>query len=640
MKFLIALGQQNGRANLHPSKFTSEDFGVDGSAAFFTQVKNTYVLCSQRPKGYNTPQDKIILWDGAPIDQNIAFSSLMPAPDAAQRFAEYIEAVSSGRAQKRFAGVFGCAQISADGTCVITTDPLSQYSFFFLSHGNQHLFSNSLHLVEKACKLLNIPASRDFASSAYEAAFGVGGWTRTGLTGVNKIPPNHYMIYAHGKINFEQFKPSPFFARPNSLQYKQKIHVAAESLKNRARALSQSLPEQGLVLDLSGGKDTRLILGAQMATENSNFHVFLGGSKEGADQKAASRLVEHYNLDSVSFLSTLGPDEEISAIEAARRAAYRFMGTSNHYQADLGNMRLTGVAQVRGGSSEARTRSFFQLPHGKRRRKVSSYSRHLRKNASPFGFLKDVFDFSTNSENHRKKSLVATLLARGRPKHHLFKNEFLQDAYQSIFENIEWLSDNNVAHENLADAYYIFDRGWRHCGFPVQVMNDSKTVFEPLNDIAVLEAHFALNEHERKSARVAYDLFESFKVNDLLELPFEGSLWPENRFSASQRLRRQELSRISTEKKPPRAIVAEAGRIENRQTLGAVNYMQAVQPYMLDVVSSLPTHHSCWDYLHRERFIRHISSCALATDNLAGFGIQLLHAFIWLANEECRAPVT
>lgn len=638
MKFLIIFGKTNLAEKLHPSRFSSEDFGVHCSDAFSTQVRNTYVLCSQRPSNYKTPDDKIILWDGAPINQDVAFSSRMHVPDAPDRISQYIETVVAGRAPEKAAGIFGCAQISANGTCIIMPDPLSQYSFFSLTNGNQHFFSNSLHLIEKACKLLGVSISRDFACTAFEAAFGIGGWTRTGLAGVNKIPPNHFVVYQQENLNFVPFKSSVFLNRPNSQQYEQKARLASESLKNSAIALSKSFPEQGLVLDLSGGKDTRLLLGAQMTAESGNFHVFLGGTTGGADQQAASRLVEHYNLDSVQFLSTIGSEERILAIDTARRAAYRFMGTSSLYQSDLGESHLTGVAQVRGGSSEARTRSFFRLPRGKKRRKALAYDRRINSD-SQFSLFEYLFKFRIDKAKREKEQLVAALISRGRPKHHLFRREFIKDAHQSITKNIEWLAENNVARENLADAFYIFDRGWRHCGFPVQVMNDSKTVFEPLNDITVLEAHFALQENERTSARVAFDLFELFDQKDLLEMPFADSSWPETRFSNPQRLRRQELSRISAQKKPARSILGPAGFIENRQTLGNVNYMRAVQPFMLDIVSGIPTHHSCWDYLHRERFIQNLSSGALATDRFASFGTQLLQAFIWITNEESRIPV-
>ena len=453
MKFLIAIGHNIKNPVLSISNFFVDDFGTKNIHPFAHTIQNICFLASQKPSQLDSRNKNYILWDGSPIHPDTAFSSIMPIPDASRKMADYLNDVQTGKTTSNFSGIFGCASIEANGKCVIASDPLSQYSVFFVSDQNRYLFSNSLHLIEKACKLLRISVTRDFTSNAYEIAFGAGGWTRTGLSRVFKMPPNHYMRYDQGKVDFLRNHFSVFSDRHNAATYSSKIRIAADSLKSSALAMSKLLPNEGLVLDLSGGKDTRLVLGAQLAAQPNNFSVFLGGPSGGDDQKTASRLVCHYNLDSVNFLSNIGADENISAIEAARRAAYRYMGTSNQYQAELGTLTLSGCAQVRGGASEGRTRSFYNYPSGKRLKKILSYSSHVREAGLSPSFFKKLRHYATSKRTENK--LTALILARGKAIHRFFHTDFLKSAHESILSNIMWLKEQGVAGKNLADTYYI-----------------------------------------------------------------------------------------------------------------------------------------------------------------------------------------
>lgn len=638
MKFLIGLGQPRHPLRLNSADCSARDFGVRIETPLFRWQKDTCVLCSETPDGFVSDGDDIVLWDGAPIDTDTAFSPLLPVPDAARRMKQYLDAVVADTLQNAPSGVYGAAVIRADGTCVIATDPLSQYAFFYLSTGDIHLFSNSLHLIERACELLNIAVKRDFASNAFEAAFGAGGWSRTGLKGVQKIPPNHYMAYKDGTVQFAPLNTGVFCGHHHARDYRDRTQGAATRLKNNAQALSAALPEQGLVLDLSGGKDTRLILGSFLASGAYPFHVFVGGAAGGADREAANRLTHHFNLDSVQYLSNLAPDEDISAVEAARRAAYRTMGTSNLYQTVIGRQQITGVAQVRGGTSEGRTRSFFTRPKPRKLRSIRRYRDRMANGGNDPSFLKRMAHRLVSTEA-ADRQLAALLVSRYRQAHFLFTDAFLADAYHSITANIEWLQNHGVAMENLADTYYIFDRGWRHAGFPVQVMNDARPVFEPLNNSALLAAQFCLNEKDRQEARLAFDVFEAFGVRDLVEVPFESSDWPATYLPPERLARRAELLAAPVQQKPRRSLMGTSGRAKTIYGGGAAQYMQEVQPYMLNLVSGLPPTNQCWDYMRRDTVIEAIRQGAFATHSLGAIGARLLSAFIWISHEEVRQPV-
>lgn len=637
MKFLIAMGGHGLALGDKVAFLYSSDFGVSCRQPVWREASGVVIISSHPPAKPMTEGGAMMLWDGAPINGDVAFSPLLPVPDSAARMNRYIQNLQQDDGLKAWSGIFGCAHVSPDGDCVVAADPLSQYAFFYASVGTTTLVSNSLHLIEKVCEQLGEARARDFGAAAYEGAFGLGAWTKTGLTDVNKFPPNHYLRYSQGQVRFCRQKSRAFSRRSDRTEYERNLALAVEKQKNNALALKNALPGQGLVVDLSGGKDTRLMMGAQLAVQNENFHVFLGGVAGGPDQQSASRLVNHYNLDAVSYLSNLEPSERISAERAARRASYRFMGTSNNCHADLGDRQLLDVAQVRGGSSEGRTRAFFSPARGKRRRKMLRYGREIQSERRGFfGLARETLGLGAEAP---QTVLLAKLISRGKRCHHLFTKDFLQEAYEYIAANIDWLLDQEVPLDNLADTFYIFDRGWRHCGFPVQVMNDSKTTFEPLNELSLLEAHFSLSEDDRQNARLAFDLMEAYQVEGLTNIPFEGSDWPDVYLSSPDRLNRRSWAQISTKTHPPQSILGPSGEIDNMYNLGISEFLKQVRPLMLGIAEALPSHHQCWDYLKRETLIQMLSSDEPIPKHVVAVLIRLLHGLIWVSHEEERCPL-
>lgn len=636
MKFLIALGRAASLLKKDVRAFQACDFGIQGQP-FCYETEGAFFLSSSKPDGVSKEKEKLTVWDGAPIGNDIAFSTLLPVPDAHIRMEKYLEEVGLSDAMCRLSGVFGCAQITKDGRCIVATDSLSQYSFFYLSLHGLNLVSNSLHLIERACQQLGVPASRDFTSSAYEIAFGAGGWTRTGLYGVNKFPPNHYLVWQNNQLTFKPFELCAFASTQDPDSYAHYLQEATEDLGNKTRAMYGACKNGGLVADLSGGKDTRLVLASLLAGKIDNFQVFIGGAAKGNDRMAASRVARHYNLDSVYYLSNIEPDETISSIEAARRGAYRFMGTSNLYQALPGLRRLAGVAQIRGGAAEGRTKAFFVYPSARwPKHKMGYYSQIQNHSALHKALRRAAGKLAGVSD---KRLLTSIILSRGRKSHHLFRQSFLQSAIRSISDDIAWLQNLGISAHNMADAYYIFDRGWRHCGFPAQVMNDSRTIFEPLNSSAVLKANFSLPEADRKNARLVYDLLKNFGVNDLLEIPFENGSWPGPLLTRTECARRENLAKVSGDEVPIRAVLKNAGRSHDMFNVGIPAYMKNVKPYMLELASGLPLNHHCWDFLQRDTLIDSIQSDAFVSPELSQTGIRLLHSLIWINGTESRKPL-
>lgn len=639
MKFLVCTGSVQETQTLVNGNFSASDFGVLSKKPYFAQLGKLCVVSSVTPGSNPARSNAILLWDGAPISDEGAFSPLFNSAKANAPLERYLQTLESGKVSTQLSGIFGTARFSAGGDGLLAPDPLSQYAFFLAKVGGQTLVSNSLHLIERAGTLLGQPFRRAFASNAYEAAFGIGGWTHTGLEGVEKILPDHYLVFSNGTVTQRRFPSSLFASKFEPGTYTEKYTKAKQSLLQRMAGISRSFPDEGMVLDLSGGQDTRLLLGTLLANKSKNFHVFAGGGSDSRDRHVANMLINHFGLKSGAYLSNLGSEEALSAFESGARATYRSMGTSSLFHSTLGKQQLVDVAQVRGGSAEGRTKAFFRQTSWKKSTRQRRYVRQLRGSRPLLGNFDDIFQRIVSGDKNRLQSLLALVMARGKRHHDLFTSEFLHEASLFIENNMEWMLNAGVHSANLADAFYMFDRGWRHCGLPSQIMNDARPTFEPLNDVQLASAQFSLEQADRDRARLSRDLMQSFDVDGLLEFPFADTNWPEAHFTDDQHKKRAALADVSSTPIPAEKLIAPTGKADGVHARGAKAYMQAVMPSMRAIASDLPTHHVCWDYLKRDHFLESLANGRLEQPQTAGTGARLFSSLLWITGQEERVAI-
>lgn len=574
-----------------------------------------------------------MLWDGAFLSDEYAFSHLLsnPAPSlAAAEINRYLDTVATGQTPKDLSGVFGAARISDDGSFIIAPDPLSQYAFFQLDRGGHRIFSNSLHLIEKACHLLGLPMKRDFASNAFEAAFGMGGWVKTGLESVEKLPPGYAAICDGRQLDLKRFS-SPW--KQDTGDYLDHAQAAATGLMNRAKSLANTLPDKGIVLDLSGGKDTRVVLGSFLGASVKNFHVFPGGSHDGTDRHIAYQLINHLGLKRSTFPSNVGPDEVIDPISAAARAAYRSMGSSNLYHASLGTERINNMVQVRGGCAEGRTKSFLLTPSQRQQMKMLAYLDATEGNT---GWISRIQKRVGNHFASFATCYIAQLMRRGCYAHGLFTPDFLQNAVSAFRYQIEWLLNEGIGETDLRDAHYIYDRGWRHAGFTVQVMNDCRPTFEPLNDVRLIAAQSKLSSGDRDQAKLSFDLLTRFDTPGLTELPFADTDWPNQLLSSAQKAVRADLANTSAQPIEPELILARRGKSNDINNIGRLAFMAAVQDHFLELASGIEASSEVWHMLNRESLLEAIRVGNFTEQKFAALGSRLYHGLVWVTGQEER----
>ncbi|MBO6504281.1 MAG: hypothetical protein JJ850_11705 [Kordiimonadaceae bacterium] len=634
MKFVIHFPTCGNPATLSASQFTDQDFGVVTPAPFEAHLGRISVISSVAPHTRSTPNDPaLVFWDGAFISDDGAHNHLLDnsSPTAAAvAISSYLDGVSAGETPIHLSGVFGAARIDEDGSFMLSPDPLSQYAFFRLERSGHTLISNSLHLIEKAAARLGFACERDFTSNAFEAAFGVGGWTKTGLAGVEKLPTGYAVVGDGKQARLKRFS-MPWKNQYGT--YEASMRAAASGLMKRANSLAQTLPDRGLAIDLSGGKDTRLVLGSFLGAKARNFHVFTGGPEGGPDRGVANRLINHFDLKRSGFLSNVGPGEIIDPIAATARAAFRSMGSSNLFHTGLGVERLSNVAQVRGGCAEARTKSFFPSTKPHQQKKMQSYHRSL---AASEGWSLRLKQLLRAASTTFTAQFAAQLISRSRFTHQLFTDEFLHQAARAFEHQIDWLLAQDISEANVKDAYYLADRGWRHSGFTVQVINDSRPTFEPLNDVRLVSAQAALSVDDRDRARLTYDIMTQFGVPGLIEVPFAASDWPVELMSDPQKLVRAELSKMTAQPVNAEALTRPQGDIRGIHNLGRQAYMEAVQYHFLELAGDLERSSSVWSILDRDELLAAIQSGEFATTKFALVGSRLYYGLVWITGQEER----
>lgn len=635
MKFVLHFPSTASSTVLSAKQFSDQDFGVSTPSPFEAKLGRVTAISNTAPiRNTGKNETDLLIWDGAFISDTHAFSHLLHdrhAREAATEIDRYLDGVAAGQAPDHLSGIFGAARIALDGSFIVAPDPLSQYAFFRLERDGHTLISNSLHLIEKACALLGIVCSRDFTSNAFEAAFGVGGWTKTGLEGVDKLPLGYGVVSDGTRVTIRRF------SRPwngDTSYYQDKIRAAAAGLVKRAQSLSKTLPNKGLVIDLSGGKDTRVVLGSFLGAGAKNFKVFTGGPATGPDRATANRLINQLGLQRASFLSNVGADENIDPTRAMARAAYRSMGSSNLYHTALGTEQLHGVAQVRGGCAEARTKSFFTNQGSQKQRRMLAYHQKV----SGVSWWRQRWGrFAGMSEPGLHQEFAAQLLSRGKPSHRFFTDEFLLSAASAFSDQIMWLKEQGVEECGLMDAHYVADRGWRHGGFTVQVTNDSRPTFEPLNDIRLMAAQNALQTQDKEQARLAFDLLCQFGESSLVEMPFAETSWPMQWLSNAQKNRRAELSGAPSTPADAEALTPRRGTIQGIHNLGRTSYMKHVQAHFHQLAGDTDISSSIWQFLDRENLLQTIKSDGFATDRYAMVGSRLYYGFVWMSKQEERA---
>ncbi len=205
----------------------------------------------------------------------------------------------------------------------LARDALAQYPIFVWQRGGRLCASNNLFFLEWALAKIGEPGSRSVESALYESVLGVGSGNRTRLESVELVAPGNAWV--------------------------------SESLMTFAETLGERAKHEKVVVDRTGGKDSRMVLAALVgAGVHREAEFFTNGPATCADVLAAAPLYERYSLRAARFYKE-NCDKPIDVIEHSRRAVFRHQGCATLLRENPGRLRLLGQSRVHWSCSRPTT---------------------------------------------------------------------------------------------------------------------------------------------------------------------------------------------------------------------------------------------------------------------------------------------
>lgn len=261
-----------------------------------------------------------------------------------------------------FQGVFAALCISAEGDGWITSDPFALRSVYVAEADGTLIVSSRAALAAREAASLGgrgVGAVRDVAGAAWLAAVDHHVGHGTGFVGVRVLAPGE-------AIRFRRGRPQRVTA-PHPLAVD--VGVAGDvAVRDAARVLLDDLgealyaattfPTARRVIELTGGKDSRLVLAAAIhAGVHHDFEYETVGPSGLADVEVAKQIAETFRLDhTVRFLGLRPP---VPYADMATTFVERTGGVVNAWEAfhpsDADELRVTGT-------TGELLRAFYALP--------------------------------------------------------------------------------------------------------------------------------------------------------------------------------------------------------------------------------------------------------------------------------------
>ncbi len=195
-------------------------------------------------------------------------------------------------------GLFTAFSARADGHAVAVSDELGATYLFWAEHPDVHVVGSNAALVAQVRSPGVRPRRDAFAATGLAHTRARVG-PRTGFVGVEVLPPGRRVVIAPGKGARVVAQPAPWMPGPElrSLSDTELIDHAEAHLVEAAVAAA-AYPAELRLVDLTGGKDSRLVLaGILLAGLTDRFRFRTDGTSGVSDVVVATELAAEFGLD-------------------------------------------------------------------------------------------------------------------------------------------------------------------------------------------------------------------------------------------------------------------------------------------------------------------------------------------------------
>ncbi len=637
MEFLIArLATKEQAYALTKEKKWPQLDKVSGSYTAFS-VGNFFFLLPQ--SAYRGSGSKLILFDGHATIADKALSAAYRDEKNAEILEDYLHDEIHGRiTPQAVSGVFCAGEVLPEtGEFSLHLDPLSQYNLLYVDHQKIKIVSNNIYCIEKAMKMAGLATTRSILNAAWEAAVGGCGHLTTGLEEATLTPPDHFVTGNARRNQFGWLKRNRLATRDAP-----PASETAKSIASSLEAIHNTFGRHDIVYDLTGGIDSRVVLGGSRHSGQRQQVFFNNRNSADYDTIIPNLIAQKYALRRADFPTNFN-GETVTRQQLARRAVFRQQGLTTAYSYSLGCYKLSDICRIRGGVGEI-MRSVY-LPHEPRSIKGKLKKLHaiycLKTMASRIAAFKS--SPSRHGALQTNLSSIASLFSqRVGPRAPLFTKDFKNSLYDKTLTTLEQLAQLGITEDNLLNGLYLTSRSRRHFGYTSQMFNHILPSFEPLANINLW--HYA-NSHSSAQRRNGDVIFNLLKImdEDLLSVPLQApelakSSLDFNLFDRSSDWNTPTPSEFRT-KQCEGPIVADCNSPNPYMGHGAVMFPNI--NLFFELLFSLDSNHSVWNTIDKKHFERLYASADTERVMTSSESyLRLFYGLIWIHKLEEATPVS
>lgn len=363
----------------------------------------------------------------------------------------------------------------------VRTDLFGYGQSYASQHDGVAIVSNRLHLHKMAMGFMGIPIVPDEAAVT-AALFSLHGFfaqqnalSRTVISGVSLVPMSDDVTVKNGRY---ETHTKPLFAAahaPQGRTYESLILSGVEKVLENTAAAVSSNSFKTVVTDVTGGKDSRLVLGAVTRTPGweDRIRANTSGAVDSPDVSISAGLTNHYGVNYFEGDDT--PQKPLSLADNLTFWRSYYFGQYHRFAAGAWSNMGENKDQLNlGGANGEIYRGFWTVV----------VEKYLTPEATTKSFAK--------------------ALVRGQATKGFFHDEQLDELSSALADELDSYPAKTL--RGKIEDHYLFHRNRTHCGLRGFTFYHDRLTWYPLMSADLLAASRMIPLADRVNNRVIHDV--------------------------------------------------------------------------------------------------------------------------------------
>jgi hypothetical protein len=216
------------------------------------------------------------------------------------QLADWCDRYELAKSSDRLTGIYAVASLSAEGSGCVVSDPLGMCVLYIAETSEISVISTRASLTARLITARNEEPERDPIGTGWLAYFGSIVGDRTGFKGVRTVPQGAYAEIDRDRgLRLRTYSGAPWRAteRSDPADAPELITAVRHDLVRAVRT-AVTLPAGRPSVDLTGGKDTRLILAILLSEDLCDQVTFRTvGPASSRDAVLSQEIARQFDLD-------------------------------------------------------------------------------------------------------------------------------------------------------------------------------------------------------------------------------------------------------------------------------------------------------------------------------------------------------